>query len=244
MTANRIDLRAGDIHFVVHGRRHTALACATVLVACGALREEGERATDGDGPAASSLLPTDASIERRSDDELLAESIGCPSNASVAPRTVDGGPSAETFLELRDEGLRTFHNAYREGVFRDDPTLNACGNRGVYISDDNCTHALLAACSDTVDVGGRSHSCIYILRNIAVREQDRMTSPAGHYVDAKGRCWNLVDAKLTYDTEAYGPVGENRAGRFEVTALFAEERKVLTGSFNACRPISQLTTCE
>jgi hypothetical protein len=180
-----------------------------------------------------------------------ARRIGCASASRARAGTVDGGASPTTFLELRAAGnadaASMLHSPYETGRFAEGPSADhaaaVCGDRGVYFADDGCGDIAFAACEEGGDAGA-PRACIYLTTHTHFRADERRTAPAGHFVDHAGRCWDLVDASVALDRADASVVGESQSGRFEVTAVSGAERTTLSGSFVACRAITDVVFCE
>jgi hypothetical protein len=175
---------------------------------------------------------------------------GCATSPRPRAGSIDGGASLTTFVELHADGdagaARTLHSPYETGSFAAGASAQSpsavCGDRGVYFADTDCGSIAFAGCEEESD-GGAARSCIYFETNIYLRADERMTIPAGHFVDGTGRCWELLDAEAVLGLEDVA-LGESQSGTFEATAVSGAERIRLSGSFVACRAVTYNHTCK
>jgi hypothetical protein len=256
----RFPLTAGRV-----GTGRTSLfvvSTALLLVgACGRVAEtpaapSSESEADASVPA--SLLPDRPPSPVVDDGGGWFRSHGCAIAAGPRAGGSDGGVSPTTFLEIVSEvdagdasdasTAPRLHSAYETGAFAEGASAQrpsaVCGDRGVYFADEGCGRVAFAACEDEgSDAGGAARSCIYLATHTHLRPEERRTTPAGHFVDEAGRCWELVDASVALGADGI-TLGESQSGTFEALAVSGADERRLSGSFVACRAVAWTATCE
>ena len=112
----------------------------------------------------------------------------------------------------------------------------------MYFADLGCGRIAFAACAEEGDAGA-ARSCIYLETNTHLRADEARTTPAGHFVDDAGRCWELRAASVALDDDGIA-LGGSQAGKFEAVAVSGADERRLNGSFVACRTVAPDHTCK
>lgn len=218
---------------------------------CGRVAETPSASGEGDADASSParILPDEPSTGGAGDGGGGIRGIGCAISPRPRAASIDGGASLTTFLELRSDGdagaADTSHSPYQAGAFADGASAHrpsdVCGDRGVYFADLGCGPIALAACAEQGDAGA-ARSCIYVETNTHLRADEALTTPAGHFVDDAGRCWELRAASVALADDGIA-LGGSQAGKFEAVAVSGVDERRLSGSFVACRAVASDHTC-
>jgi hypothetical protein len=140
------------------------------------------------------------------------------------------------------------HSPYETGSFAEGASTQrpsaVCGDRGVYFADEGCGRIAFAAGEDDDrDAAAAARSCIYLATLVQLRADERKTTPAGHFVDEAGRCWELLDASVVLGAGGI-TLGESQSGTFQARAVSGADQRRLSGSFVACRAIAYSGTCK